>query len=378
MRSSGRIAALAGWVILSGCRGHGPVSPPALVVLRLGAQDLDVEIRLKALGCLIRSAPEPGAGTWTPRALWDPSPFVQRAALDALAGRMVEPETRLAVAGIAARSDADPYVRGFAGGILADSGERVASISEAWRQAGAPWQAAPLALAAARMGDPEAPAAVARALAEGEFPLEVTFFLAIGHSGLEDLVPSLEEAAATVEEDLVLPVAAALVGLGASTGEVLFRQALGGPEERRMEALDFLADLDLDVARDLVRGATEGDGPAARYARLVLVGWGEMPLEEAMAAATDPDREIRALAVRAIGRALGARPARAEGRAQPALADALGDPEPIVRLEAIRALGRVSRPGDRDRLRPFLAPEDGRVDLLAIEAARALVCPGSD
>ncbi len=388
MRCSGSVAALAAVLALTGCGGHrAPEAlatasagrapdPAALAVLRSGAEDLDVEIRMKSLACLIRSDAEPAGGSWSPRALLDPSPYVQRAALEALAARIDEPAARAAVANTARRVGVDPYTRGLAGGILADAGEREASLSEAWRAAIAPWQAAPLALAAARMGDPEAAAAVGRALVEAEFPLEVPFFLSIGHSGLPELAPALRAAAGAVEEDLVLPLAVALLGLGAPEGEALLRQALAGPEEQRMEALDYLADLDGDAARRLVRGALAGGGPAARYARLVRVGWGEAPPQDALDTASDPDRELRALAVRALGRARHARPGRADGRVRAALAAALGDPEPLVRLEAIRALSLTGRPEDRGLLRPLLTPEGGRVDLISVETATALLCPG--
>ncbi|MBN1334485.1 MAG: HEAT repeat domain-containing protein [Deltaproteobacteria bacterium] len=388
MRCSSSVAALLGALAYSGCLGHGPATPGEgsieaqaswevpLGVLGAGAEDLDVEIRSKALACLVRRAPEPGGGTWTARALWDPSPYVRRAAIRALARRLEETEARDALASVVGRADVDPYTRGLAGTVLADAGDkRVAGVlSEAWRTASAPWQAAPLALAAARMGDPQAPAAVARALEGGEFPLEVSFFLSIGRSGLSGLAPALVEAAASVEEDLLLPVAAALVGLGAPEGEALFDQALSGSEDQQMEALDILAFLPGDVARRLVRSAARGDGHPARYARLLRVGWQETSSKEAVRAAVDPDREIRSLAIQALGRALHS--SSRDDRAHGALVQALSDPEPVVRLEAIRSLGRIGHPEDRDLFLPFLASGSGRPDLFEIEAASAILCPG--
>ena len=100
------------------------------------------------------------------------------------------------------------------------------------------WQAAPLQLAVLAMGEDSVLPALQAGLARGDFPLELVFFHDCGRVGLPALVEGLVAAAARVEEELVLPIAASLVRLGSPEGEALFAGLLASPvTEARLESI---------------------------------------------------------------------------------------------------------------------------------------------
>jgi hypothetical protein len=350
----------------------------ARATLERGAQDLDVAIRQRALALLILTSTEPGGGAWGPRALWDPSPWVEKRGVDALSTRIGEPETRALLAGLATRATADPYARGAAAFRLALAGDLTVlpAIQEAYRAEGRPWRAAPLALAAAVMGDVEALAVLERALREGELPLELGFVADLGRSRLTALVPALIEATDKVEEPLVLPLAAALVELGSAHGESLFHDALSSPDpERRLEALDFLVELHAHAVPGLLRRAAHGAPDLVqKYAAFALLVQGEGSVVDVTAAAVeDPDRETRALAVHCLGLAsVAGAPlhARDQKLAHRALRQALQDPEDVVLTEALQALARSGDPEDLAIIGALL---DADALALQVEAAGAVL-----
>src|SRR5262249_36766982 len=134
------------------------------------------------------------------------------------------------------------------------------------------WRVAPLALAAVRLGDEGARATLNQALETGELALDLAFLDEIGSSHDASLLPALAKAHDRVGEEMVLPVASARLRLGDESAEQPLRKALGdSDEERRLEALDFVADLDLPAAETLLHRASE-QGPelVTAYANLAL------------------------------------------------------------------------------------------------------------
>lgn len=366
---------------------RGPVDPSqALATLEEGAADLDVSIRARALSLLIITDRTPGAGQWGARAVWDPNPWVQKRGVEALASRLPEAESAALLGELAKRRAADPYVRGAAAMKLATTGDTTTAqaMTAAYQAERSLWKAAPLALAAARMGDENALEILERALRNGELPLDLDFMVDIGDSGLTQLVPALIEATELAEEPLLIPLAAALVELGSAHGETIFRDALSSPTiERRLEAIDFLVELDAPAATALLKRAS-ATGPefARKYASFGLLAHGRGDIgKTAGYALNDADREVRALAVRCLGLALiDARAEGLQGRqvrvAHRTLLRALQDPEDMVLGEAVRALARTGAPEDAGSLGGLLEAE---ALALRVEAAGAVlaIAPGS-
>lgn len=341
-------------------------------------EDMEPGIRGRALGLLILHDAAPGGGSWAPRALFDPNPYVQRQAIDALSERMHEDHSVALLESFVQRSNVDPYTRSHAAVLLATHGHLGTrdTLAQAWRAEDRHWRRAPLALAALMLGDEEALEPLARDLARGDFPLEVDFYLDVGRSGRAELAEPLIEGLAMVEETLVLPTAVALVDLGHRKGEGLFKDALSdGNVELRLEAIDYLTALqDAAVARRLLRKARTG-GPDAvrRYAELALVARGEEDPAPAYEALTDVDRELRQQGVWALAGWLASAPdapRRERRQAYKLLVASLGDPSPAVVQEAITGLGRVGRSADRGLLAGLLTEDTLG---LGVEAAGAML-----
>ena len=355
---------------LAGVEAVSEAAAP-LSVLEQGASSHDVSTRARALALLLEHG---DLERWAPRALYDPSPYVQRAAIDALSLRP-EPQALELIESLATRSDVEPYTRGQAGVALHRSGRIGAreSLSEAWRAERLHWRRAPLALAAARMGDEEARAVLLEDLARGDYPMEMRFFLDLADSGFEELVPSLVEGSALLEEELQLPVAVALMGLGSNAGESRFREALNGDVEQRLEAIDFLVELDGESSDALLRKARRS-GPEAsqRYAELALIARGEGGLSPALEALDSMDRELRQQGVWALScyLASGQATGRGERQALKRLREMVGDPEPVVVLAAVQGLGRAGEPADRALLAALWVEDSPS---LSVEVAGAIL-----
>jgi len=342
------------------------------------SESLNPGIRGRALGLLILYDEAPGGGPWGPRALFDPSSYVQRQAVAALAQRIDEEYSRDLLETFVRRERVDPYTRGRASVALALAGYsgEADTLSAAWKAEELHWRRAPLALGALMMGDEEALPALSEALARGDLPLEIDFFLDVGRSGRTELTRPLIEGLDLVEETLVLPTAVALISLGHVKGEALFRDALGDKDiEVRLEAVDYVVELDNEqVARRLLRRARTG-GPEAvrRYAELALVARGEGGPEPAYEALANVDRELRQQGVWALAGWLVSSPdapRRERRQAYKLLLASLGDPSPAVVQAAIMGLAKVGRSADRGVLATLLQEETLG---LGVEAAGAML-----
>jgi hypothetical protein len=331
---------------------------PPLEVLEQAAANLDPTPRARALGLLIAVSAEPAGGGWGPRALADSDAWVQRKAVDALAARLPEKESAALLASYAARTDSlvDPYVRSTAAlelmrAGLADQALRDA-MSAGWRAEKAAWRRAPLALAAASLGDAEAVEPLGAAIAKGDVALEVDFVIDLGRSGLTALVPSLRDGSEWVEEELRLPYAVARVALGDPTGEGVLRKALAdADEEVTLEALDYLTRMHDPASTALIERVRDPDQELARwYADLALAARGKGSLDLFERGVVDLDRDVRALSVRfsveAASDPVGSSGRRAQRVARRVVKKALTDPDPEVRTLALQAIAVVGAEGD--------------------------------
>jgi hypothetical protein len=321
--------------------------------------------------------PEPHAS----RALFDPSPYVRRSAVAALGARLPEPESLALLQEFVLREDVDPYTRGHVGVLLAEAGhaEALAVLVAAAAAESEWWRAAPLQLGVLAMGEDAVLPQLQAGLARGDFPLELMFFHDCGRVRRSELVEGLVAAAARVEEELVLPIAASLVRLGSPEGEALFAGLLASPvSEARLEALDFLEPLAGpaagEVAAGLIQGATrDGDPLVANYALLIEVRRGDRPISEAMGLAEDPDRQTRAQALWALEGRVGRdseisrrRVQRLESLARTALEDS----EYLVATAAVGLLGALGTKQARVALEAGLEVESLP---FRVEVVRALL-----
>ncbi len=340
----------------------------AAEVVAASAADLDVGLRGPALGRLIEISSAPGGGDWGQRAVWDPSPWVQREAIHGLEARLPEQESAELLLQLALRQEAEPYTRGLAALALADQGDRrPLEAMQVCMNVDVLWRAAPCALAAARYNDPSGKERLLVALDAQELPLDLAFVAALGGSGLEFLVPELEGALSWVEEPLRVPVAAALLELSPQRGESAMRGYLGDPSiEVRLEALDFLRDRDQPEATALISKASTSSEVDGQYARLIEVARGGRAPAAALEAFSSPNREVRAWSVWALGRSWSPElPKKERADISAALVAAAADTESTVRLEAARALGASGADAELQALEALLESELPQVRLEA-------------
>ena len=324
------------------------------------------------MSALIELSPEPAGGHYGAMGLADANPYVQRASVDALAARLPEAASLEHLRAFCYRSDVDPFVRGHAGVHLALAGEQLSEhFTHAMTKEPAHWKRVPMALPAAMMGDAQALETLLQDLRRGDLPMELTLFQDIGRSGLTVLAPALLEGLPMLEEDLTIPVAAALLELGDSKGESLLKDALRDADlVRRLEAVDALAKVHTPQASALLNRS--GGPPAVKdYANLVLVERGEGDIQRAIASLSDADRELRTQAAWALGGFLsGQVGGRSRRQAHAALLNALADLEPVVVSEAVASLGQA---GDRSDLRAISHFLDSDSETLRVRTAHALL-----
>lgn len=351
-------------------------------VLAEGASSDEPSVRARALDLLIRTGPTADHEGVATRALWDPDAWVQQEAVRALADRMDETTAVSLLEAFVRRTDAlaDPYAKGAAAVRLASAGHLGTrdALHQAWTQERAPWRAAPVQLGALMMGDEEALAPLAAALANGDIALETGFLLDVGRSGQSGLAPALAEGADWIEDEVMLPYAIARLMLGDDSGARPLEQALNGDDPLvALEALDYLVELDHDKVIGLVRKArTGGTDLSQAYARMALAARGEEKTDIFLEAMTSLDPEIRAIAARLSVRAA-TNPdldRKADRVARRVLETTLTDESIQVRLAALRAATRVGVLLPEPPVRAHLADE-----LLAVrvEAAGALLARGS-
>lgn len=346
-------------------------------VLEQAALSEKVSVRMAALSALIELSPEPAGGAWGPAALADDNPYVQRAAVDAMAGRIEhDPHALEHLRAFCYRSDVDPYVRGHAGVVLALEGDTLTqdTFSAAAAEESAHWKRVPLALPAAMMGDAQALSTLQADLQRGDLPMELTLFQDIGRSGLPELAPALVAGLPLMEEELIIPAAAALLELGDKQGESLLKDALGDSDlVRRLEVIDALAKVNTPQANTLLN-RSGGPDAVKDYANLVLVERGEGDVQGAIASLNDADRELRTQAAWALGGYLSDPQVSGRSRRQAhgALLTALQDLEPVVVSQAISALGRAGDRSDQAAISHFLDAESATLQVRTAHAMLSL------
>ena len=351
-------------------------------ILQDGAGSDDPSVRGRALELLLRTADRVDEAGYARRALWDPDPWVQSRAVEALGERLDEAAAVELLTDFVRRSDdlASPYARSAAALRLHRAGHDgfVDALSAAWRQEPRAGTAAPLQLAALVLGDAEAEAPLARALATGDVALEPGFLLDVGRSGQAGLVDDLAAGADWVEPEMHLAYAVARLLLGDDRGAQLVQRALDGDDAlAAFEALDYLTAVEDEAADRLVRKARRGGTERTRtYADLALAAGGDGDPDDLGEAMLDPDPEIRALAARFAGLAPDRhdKPRKAARTARKVVETALGDEALEVRVAALRAAGRLGMDGLREPVEERLRDE---YQAVRIEAAGALLQAGS-
>lgn len=329
------------------------------------AAHLDPTIRARALHWLVRTTSD--LDTWGPRARFDPSPWVQRAAIGAFVAR--SPPANAELEALALQPGADPAVRALAALSLPAGSIDLTGV---WRDAPAPWDRVPLALAAGFHGDADAAAALDAALRTGDLDLDLPLMDALARYGSPALLPALAVAQERAEPELGIAIATARLRLGDPQGEVVLRKALGDDTHTRMEVLDRMATWADPTADGLIRKAHSAGPDLVRlHADLLLTARTGAQASRLTDTRAAPDREVRLLGVQAAGLALRSGPAsRALARtAVEVLADALTDTDPAVRAEAVHLLGDH---GDRAHVTALEALLLDEVQAVRIEAAGVL------
>ena len=355
------------------------VDGSAAQVLETYAGNLDAATRASALEVLVRVGAEPGGGRHGVAATWDPEPWVQRAAVRALASRTTDPVAVEQLAALSARSEVDPYVRCRAALLL--PGDLSTDVNESIRVGwvGVPlWRALPCATAAAVHGSSEALTVVQEALSSGAVALDPEFLRTLGQQSLDGIDEALVQGLSTADELARPALLAALLYRGHAVALEQLRNGLDDPDPLvRMEAVMMLASVDRSETRTLLgRAALQGDAPEARVATLVVAareGSGFRVFEEAWAA---DNRDVRRAAI-AYGaehvlRQESTTNRSARKKLEVLLAAALVDDDPSTRTEALKQVGRT-RMKSLQAVVEALMNDTQATDEVRIAAAEALI-----
>ena len=365
-------------LLLAGCAARSPTITPTLttpvsatvtleprvrLVLEAGAADLDVDVRMRALTTLIRTSSEPGGGAWWARGRYDPSDYVRRAAIAALASRPDRDVTAPQLLLLAQDPNDGCWTRGAAANALAPLPPERALPDDPCPS---------LLLARARAGDAAATERLGAWLRSADLPLELAFLRALGRSDVPALAAPLREALDAAEPEVRLAGAVALLGLDPTAARAVLEPALrGSDEDTALEAIELLVASGDPSAPELLRVARIAGPPTARVvSSLALVGLGEADLNEAIRRTDDPDREVRVAAYRAVAARLTREPdARGADRARDAAREALHTDDPAAQDTAIATLAASPRAPDRAALTALL---DDPSMLTRVRAADAL------
>jgi hypothetical protein len=388
--------------LLAGCVHERPVAPvdaplapaaaldPAVrTVLESGAADPDVAVRRRAVAALLAADPAPAGGPWGPRGRFDPSEYVRASAIEALGARAGEAESRALLRAMVDAADADAETRGRAAlalvaaeraghvpaGELAADQARFAQAAAAVRGA----RATALLLAAAETGDAPARGRLVEQIASGNLPLDLGLLADLGESREPALAGSLDTALGTVEPEIRLGLAAAVLERGGAAGSRAFQEALAGDEDSALEAVEYLAQAHVGDATGLLQGVPPTASPLVHTAaELALFGRGVGEAHVGVQALGSDDREVRLLAVAAVGRRLAQEPDLPGGDrlrdalralASPPAADR--DVDPAQQLGVADALTGSPRASDRATLTTLLADESVQVRIAAAVALAA-------
>lgn len=334
---------------------------PAQIVAR-ATRSGDPGLRARAIAIAIHGGDLAIVGP----SLADESEWVRRSAVDALGGV----GARDALVAVARDPAADPYLRGRAAVLAGDAG-LAAEMHAAARSAPSPWEAAPLALAAVRLGDRSATPLLARAIDSGELPLDVEFARDLGRVAEPSLVPALRHAAERGEPELAPTLAATRLALGDAAAEPELRKLLtSGDEDAMLEVIDHAAELEPALAAPLLRRAGDaGSVTVARYAEIVLAATGGGDSGAFVRAVAGDDRELRVLALQLSVRA-NVEDRRVRRDVQRAVEVGLADVDSRARSAACRAAGQLRLTDLAPLLRARLVDE---VEMVRLEAAGALL-----
>ncbi len=336
---------------LSAQSGVGEV---ARGVLEEGAGSPDVSVRKKSLQALITQSPEPAGGAWGKRGRWDPSPYVQRATIDALKKRGSEPESIAMLEELVRTPAVEPYTRGYAALALPRDKDRLGWLEKEAEVVPA-WAAAPLWLAVAEAGSATGLEQLRKALLTGEVPLEASFFEALGRTKLE-VGEALEAGLPKMEPELVPYAAGALLQLRPSPAITYFKAIFAGEEEEAIaDCVDLLAGIAAPEAIELLQGVSQRPDWLGELALAKLVGRGVLPWSRLRSWLKEDNRELQGLLAEAAMVRWTTEPRGPGADAVAARLSELLPTAPLpLQLQVVQALGLR---GDLGSLEPLLSEE---------------------
>lgn len=355
---------------------------PATEVLQAMAADVDGGTRAAALDVLVRAAAEPAGGAFGVAAIWDPEPWVQRSAVEALASRLSEAESIERLTELATRAGVDPHVRCRAAYLLPAPVEAPVSqaVRESWTTAPI-WKSVPCAAADASGGATDAAARLVEALEQGALALEPTLVPTLSTLKVEGLDAAIVRGLDSAD-DVVRPMlVATLLARGNPAALDALRANLSDPDPLvRMEAVELLSEVHQPGTDQLLaKAASSPEEPEGSVALMVLAartGGSFRTFEDAFAG---DNRDLRRAAVRFGSEHVARQEAPGGGRSarkrlERLLAQALVDPDPTTRERALQATGRLQIVGLQTVVEALLgdAESDDRLRVHAAEALLAL------
>lgn len=331
------------------------------------ASNLDPTVRALALARLVEVARPEERASWVTRGVFDPEPWVQRRTAEAAVDLGLQ-QSMMEFVGL---PGADAYVRGWVAMRLP-----AASVGELVTQAAATprldFGRAPLALAAAKLGDSDAQAVLENLLAAAEVEYDPGFFMDLASSALP-VADALTQGSEWVEDDLAWLYALAQDGLGSPDGRAVLTQAvMTGDAESRLGALEILQLCEADwVTGVLKRAESASEREVAATARAAQLVRQMAPYDAFEPLLADESETVRAVGLHALARR-GPPEQRIPRKIVRVVAESLVFGTARERVGAALAI-RSGVPVDRTSLKRALLDD---LPSVRIEAAAALVAAG--
>ena len=279
----------------------GFVEPPQVQsILEESAASTETMIRAKALHALVRTDASPGAGVWAPRGIWDPEPWIQWTAVEAMLHRPLNSEGESLLFDLIQRESVTPQIRcpiAFRLG-MNWAHQVLPLIQPEYAMEGGGQAKVVCALTGWFLGDESAHAALVAHLQDEGIPMDPYFMHLLVEGGERIGTEVLKDTMEWAEEGVDLQLAGVLARQDVPEGWDRLERGLNSDDELEgWDSLDLLLTIDRPRTMSILKTQSSVDTLAGIGASMYLEIIEDRKPVTLRAYGTSEDRDERTLAV---------------------------------------------------------------------------------